>query len=146
MEVSRPVTEETGASRCRPSQWAAAIRLKSSSAAVRVCDRGAEVEVVVKGIKRFRINFSEAPAKCRFPRPPLPGGPSPLKSEKPECLRQCERWSRVGTGTRRSAASHQCRLTDGSIQPAAPQRLNAWSKKTHRSHMRDNSFCLSSEV
>lgn len=43
--------------------------------------------------------------------------PSPLKPEKPECLPQCERWSRVGTGTRRSAASHQCRLTDGSIQP-----------------------------
>lgn len=55
--------------------------------------------------------------------------PSPLKPEKPECLPQCERWSRVGTGTRRSAASHQCRLTDGSIQPAAPRHLNARSKE-----------------
>lgn len=42
--------------------------------------RGGE-EVV--GIKRFRINCSKPPAKCCFPRPPLPGGPSPLKLETP---------------------------------------------------------------
>lgn len=34
----------------------------------------------------------------------------------------------MGTGARRSAASHQCRLTDGSIQLAGPRRLNAWYK------------------
>lgn len=91
---------------------------------------------VVEGIKRFRMNFSETLSKCCFPWPPLPAGPPPLKPEKPECLRQCERWSTVGTGTWRSTASHQCRLTDGSIQSAGQQRLNAWSKNPLKSHER----------
>lgn len=104
----------------------------SSSSSVRVWKRAEMVE----GIKKFRINYSEALTKCCLPWPPLPGGLSPLKPEKLECLRQCEHWGKVGTGTRRSAASHQCRLTDGSIQPAGPQHLNAWSKTTARSHER----------
>lgn len=103
---------------------ASGCHFSSSSAAVRVW-KGAEV---VGGIKNFQISYSEVLAKCCFPRPPLPRGSSPLKPEKPEYLQQCERWGRVGTGTWRSAASHQCRLTDGSIQPAGPRHLNASSK------------------
>lgn len=59
----------------------------------------------------------------------------PLKPEKPECLRQCERWSRVGTGTQRSTASHQCSLTDGSIQSAS-----AWPGRSDCSHITSQSL------
>lgn len=71
-----------------------------------------------------------------LPRPPLPGGPSPLKLEKPKCLQQCEHWSRVGTGTHRSAASHQCRLTDGSIQPRQVHSASTPGPKTHSGHIK----------
>lgn len=145
MEFSRWVTKETGASRCRLQQQAVAI--PPPPLQLSECDRGAEV----LRIKRFRKNYSEAPAKCRFPRPPLPWGPSPLKPEKPERLWQCERWGWERAGTWRSAASHQCRLTDGSIQPTGPQHLIAWSETTRRSHERwwgreANSFSWSSSL
>lgn len=55
-------------------------------------------------IKKFRISYSSALAKCCFPWPPPPRGPSPLKPEKPECLRQCERraeWGRAPGGQQR---------------------------------------------
>lgn len=123
-EVSRSETKETGAWRCSDSSSSS-----SSSVAVRAWQ-----EVGARGIKRFGINCSEASAKCCFPRSLL--GPEARRLwnwRRPECLRQCERRGRVGTGSRRSAASHQCRLTDGSIQHATTQRLQ---KNTRRSHMK----------
>ncbi|CAB1422337.1 unnamed protein product [Pleuronectes platessa] len=98
-------------------------------------DEVGSAEVVLSSCQELDMRRrTRPPAKCHLPPGLLgPGDPSPLKPEEPEWLRQCERWSRVGTGTRRAAASHQCWFTDGSIQTRqVPQGLSAASRKLLR--------------
>lgn len=78
-----------------PGQWQMRWGIKTQTAPpplqLSECERGWRW-----WIKKFGISYSSALAKCRFPRPPPPRGPSPLKPEKPECLWQCERWAERG--------------------------------------------------